>query len=169
MEAKPDNLCPVCGKDKGRNKIACSWACNSALRSNKKECVICGKEYLCPPTNYVKTCSKQCSSALRTKINKEKAVYNEALVTARANLAESPIFQPDENHVNARTWVIKSPSGEVYECRNLMNFIRENAELFNNEIRQAWDGITKIKYSMQGKRKFKSSQWKGWTLIEWGD
>jgi len=82
---------------------------------------------------------------------------------------KSELCQPGENHFGAKTWIIKSPSGKIYECRNLLHFIRENAELFDGSVRQAWDGITKIKYTMQGKRKFPSHSWKGWTLIEFGD
>ena len=42
--------------------------------------------------------------------------------------------------------------GRFYECRNLLNWCREHADLLDNSPRQAWDGLTKIKYSMQGKR-----------------
>ena len=173
---KTNNLCPVCGNteqarsDKGRNRLACSRACNSALRSNKKTCAVCGREFPCPPANNVSTCSPECRKILRARVFAGKQdVYMQSLGNAHAGYDASPVCQPDENNSHAKEWIIRSPSGKTYECRNLLHFIRENAELFDGTAKQAWDGLTKIKYSMQGKRRRKSAQWKGWTLVKWGE
>lgn len=70
----------------------------------------------------------------------------------------------------SKGWVICSPAGEVYECRNLLNFIREHPEMFDGTVKQAYDGFQKIKATDQGKRpRNKSKSWKGWTLISWSD
>ena len=170
QEQKIINPCPVCGKDKGKNKLTCSQKCSTEYKSNKKICVICGAEYRCPPTDYVKTCSAACRKALRQKVFAErKGDYMEAFEKGLEASRASPLHQRDENNIKAKEWVLQSPDGKIYACRNLLNFIRENAEMFDGTIRQAWDGITKIKYGLQGKRKSRSSQWKGWRLLEWGD
>ena len=167
---KSDKPCPVCGKPIGRNKLTCSWACNSALRSNRKNCVICGREYLCSPANDVKTCSPECSTELRRRIAGRNADINaQALEQAHAAYATSHICQPDGNHFNAREWTLQAPDGQKYTFRNLKNFIRENAELFDGTVDTAYRGIVNIKRGMQGKRKRPAYQWKGWKLIEWGE
>ncbi|REK69355.1 hypothetical protein DX130_24655 [Paenibacillus paeoniae] len=71
--------------------------------------------------------------------------------------------------MHAKEWVIQSPSGEVYKCRNLKKWLRDNEHLYEGTLKQAADGIMKIKYSAQGKRKRKSTQWKGWRLLAWND
>ncbi|MEK8128636.1 hypothetical protein WMW72_12035 [Paenibacillus filicis] len=83
--------------------------------------------------------------------------------------ALSPLTGRFETHMHAKEWVIQSPDGEIYRCRNLKNWIREHIDMFDGTLNQAWDGIVKIKYSAQGKRKNPVSQWKGWRLLEWGD
>jgi len=81
-----------------------------------------------------------------------------------------PLLRAGEQNCNAKTWIIRSPTGQVYECRNLLNWCREHADLLDGSPRQAWDGLAKIKYSMQGKRtRCPSKSWKGWTLITWGE
>jgi hypothetical protein len=71
--------------------------------------------------------------------------------------------------MHAKEWVIQSPDGKTFRCRNLKLWLREHEDMLEGTVKQAWDGITKIKYSMQGKRKNMSHQWKGWRLLEWGD
>ncbi|RJE88639.1 hypothetical protein D3P07_11640 [Paenibacillus sp. 1011MAR3C5] len=71
--------------------------------------------------------------------------------------------------MHAKEWVIQSPTGEIFKCRNLQNWLRENSHMYDGTLTQAVDGIMKIKYSAQGKRKKKVSQWKGWRLLEWSD
>ena len=95
--------------------------------------------------------------------------YDEALKKAHKAIKTSPLTGHFETHSNAKTWKIQAPNGEIYECRNLMLWLDEHSDMLDGTVRQAWIGITKIKYSMQGKRKNKSYQWKGWRLLEWAD
>ncbi|MEK3876808.1 hypothetical protein [Paenibacillus sp. FSL M7-0420] len=74
-----------------------------------------------------------------------------------------------ETHMHAKEWVIVSPDGKTYRCSNLKHWLREHEHLLDGTVTQASDGIRKIKYSLQGKRKNKSYHWKGWQLLEWGD
>jgi len=87
----------------------------------------------------------------------------------RKKYQATPQGQKGEDFHLAQCWTIQSPSGVIYECRNLLHFFREHTELIDGTPMQAWDGISKIKYSMQGKRKKCVSQWKGWRLIAWSE
>lgn len=88
-------------------------------------------------------------------------------------LAERDKYAADhqgEKHPNAKFWRMQSPTGKTYETINLKAFIRQNLELFDGStLRQAFDGIVKIKASQQGKRKRPVSSYKGWKLLDWED
>ena len=159
-------ICRVCGKPTGRNKYCCSAKCYADFRQHYRLCAVCHTPFKCPPTSDVKCCSKKCSEIYRSDLHK-KGVYDESIskmIAARdAYFAE----HNGENHPNAKRWVIQSPDGKIYECRNLLNFIRENPDLFDGTARRACDGIIKIKASMQGKRKNPCYSWRGWKLLEW--
>lgn len=160
--------CPICGRPLGRNKNACSQTCYSELRQNYKTCVVCGEKFADSLSNPTVTCSPECSSENRRRLH-ASGTYNDAtkaMIEVRLN---HPLLGQYETHINAKTWVIQAPDGNVYRCRNLKLWLREHEEMIDGTVQQAWDGITKIKYSMQGKRKDKSHQWKGWRLIEWGE
>ncbi len=165
---KNSNSCPVCGKPLGRNKNACSRACYSKFRSNTKTCIVCGNEFFDPPSSDTVTCCDDCSSVHRQQLHKD-GVYAGSLDKAHEAAKVSPLTGRFETHMHAKTWVIKSPSGDIYKCRNLLNWLRQHEDLLDGTARQAWDGITKIKYTMQGKRKNPSHSWKGWRLIEYGE
>ena len=77
---------------------------------------------------------------------------------------KSPVCQPDENNHLAKMWRIKSPSGVIYEFKNLINFFREHEELIDGTPKQAADGVRKIKASLKSKTKV--YQWHGWTLAD---
>jgi predicted nucleic acid-binding Zn ribbon protein len=156
--------CPVCGKDIGKNKYVCSMRCYAIFKTKPKTCIVCGKPFKYSNNT---TCSKKCSLVNRQKIY-DKGTYDEALKKAHETAPLRPLTGRFETHCNARKWKIQSPDGNVYECRNLKLWLRNHADMLDGTVKQAWDGITKIKYSMQGKRK-KSYQWKGWKLLEWGE
>ena len=165
-----ERICPVCGKMyktyKNRNIRSCSMECYAKSKLNYKTCAICGKSFQCAVSNMSKCCSKKCSAENRRR---QKYVLD-SLEKAHKGYGKSDICQPNENFFGARLWKIQSPEGEVYEFRNLMNFIREHGNLFKDStIKQAWDGISKLKYSAQGKRKRPSYSYKGWKLLKWGD
>ncbi|MFB5269321.1 hypothetical protein ACE41H_21400 [Paenibacillus enshidis] len=81
----------------------------------------------------------------------------------------NPIMGRFETHVNAKEWVIKSPDGEVFRCRNLMNWLREHEDLLDGTVKNAFTGLCAIKRSMSGASKRNNRVWKGWTVIDWGD
>lgn len=160
--------CPICGKPLGRNKYACSMACFSELKSNSKVCIVCGTKFPSPKSSLTKTCGQECSSEHRKQLA-AAGVNSAALEKAHDMAAKSPLTGRFDTHMHAKEWVIQAPDGEVYKCRNLKNWLREHSDMLDGTVAQAWDGISKIKYSMQGKRKRPVSQWKGWRLLEYGD
>ena len=164
-----ERKCPVCGRTlNSRNKTYCSRACSAAARQNYKVCVVCGKKFKDSAANDTRCCSPECSKKHREQLH-ASGVYDDVvknLITVRDAYIQS---HQGELHHGAKDWVLQSPDGEIYECRNLLHFIRTHQELFNGTVRQAYDGIQKIKASAQGKRKNPSYQWKGWRLIRWSD
>lgn len=131
----------------------------------KRKCIICGCLFDCPPSSGKITCSPECSRKHRQDLHRA-GVYDQSMPAMRA---KNPAAKSTENNPNAELWVIKSPDGIIYECHNLMLWLQSHQDLIDGTPRQAWDGISKIKYSMQGKRKNPSKSWKGWTLVAWGD
>lgn len=133
---------------------------------NYKKCVVCGKLFPCPPSLNAVCCSSGCSAVHMANV----ARNNPQNIAAAMKKAEtSPICQPNENHHGAKTWVLLSPDGTIYRCRNLLHWCRTHADLLDGTPRQAWDGFSKIKYTLQGKRKHPSRTWKGWRLLSYGD
>lgn len=161
--------CPICGSSNGRNKKACSHTCYSKLRMQYKTCPVCGTEFQDPQSNGTVCCSKECSRIHRQQLY-DQGVNTAALAKAHAVLPVHPLTGRFETHINAKSWIVQAPDGQIYECRNLKNWLRDHENMLDGTVKQAWDGITKIKYTMQGKRpRAKSKSWKGWTLIEYGD
>ena len=163
-----DKLCPICSKPLGRNKYTCSMACWAKYKSTPKICIVCGKEFYDAPSNDTVTCGDECSKIHRQQMY-INGVYAGTLEKAHEVAKTHPLTGRFETNMHAKNWKIQSPAGEIFECRNLKNWLREHEDMLDGTVAQAWDGISKIKYSMQGKRKHPSGQWKGWRLLEWGD
>jgi hypothetical protein len=81
----------------------------------------------------------------------------------------TPKGQKGYDFHGALSWRIQAPDGSIYECHNLLHWLREHEDMLDGTPMQAWNGISKIKYSAQGKRKKPVSQWKGWKLLSWGE
>ncbi|REK68023.1 MAG: hypothetical protein C6P35_03375 [Cohnella sp.] len=115
------------------------------------------------------TCSAECNSINRRRVAIDQGVAVKASKRAAELNPLNPKLGRFETHVNAKEWVIRSPSGEVYRCRNLMHWLREHKHLLDGTPLQAWIGLETIKRSMQGKTKYNLTTWKGWTVVDWGD
>ena len=168
--------CATCGKKfeaKTNASKYCSEECFKVVRKKRKAlqtktCIVCGKEFFDHPSNMTKTCSKECSIKNRQR-DEHKSKIIALVPKAHEVAATHPLTGRFETNVNARSWKIQAPDGQVYECRNLKLWLRNHEDMLDGTVEQAWDGISKIKYSMQGKRKNTVSQWKGWLLLDWGD
>ncbi len=142
--------------------------CWAKMKTNYKKCIICGEDFADSKSNKVKTCGYECSIKYRQQLAAQ-GVNDKALRKAQEAAKVSPLSGPFETNAIAKTWVIQAPDGRIYKCRNLKNWLREHEHLLDGTVKQAWDGITKIKYGMQGKRKRPAKQWKGWRLLDWGE
>ena len=142
---------------------------NSPLRKNIRICPICKQEFRFNPSEDTKTCGNpECLKKHKINISKSDNNLNN-LKKAYATFLALPMGQPGPEYVRAKNWVIKAPDGKIYECRNLMHWLREHEEMLDGTVMQAWNGISKIKYTMQGKKNSHTSQWKGWRLLDFGD
>lgn len=138
------------------------------MNRNYKRCAVCGCEFASPPSSEKICCSPECSRIWR-KRRARAGIYDSSIHRANAKSHANPLMQRGKQNINAKSWRIQAPDGQIYECRNLLDFLREHSDMLDGTVRQAWDGIVKIKYSMQGKRKHPSFQWKGWRLLFWSE
>jgi hypothetical protein len=92
--------------------------------------------------------------------------------------AKNPVMQKGPNHCAAVIWRLRSPRGLTFEFKNLAEFLRNNANLFNDEdvvFRvvgttlncKAYAGIASLRpYKRSGNPKVKvNGSWKGWTWV----
>lgn len=155
--------CLICGKDNGRNKYCCCMACYSEYRRHYRVCVVCGKSFPCPPTDDSICCSKQCSRERRAA---ESGESTKRLLVGREKMKALPYCQPDENYHHAKRWTLQAPDGAVYECRNLLHWLREHPDLVGDDPLKAFRGFTVIKATMTGQRKKnRCFSWRGWRLL----
>ena len=148
-----------------------------------KKCVVCGKEYKCPPTNNVLTCSPECSRKRRSELLTGKEVkaetreklseiakergFTDNLRKGTPAAQKSPKVGRFDTNVNAKDWILISPAGKRYECHSLKNFIRKNPEIFgiggtDEEVEKIANGLRAIKCNILHNRKGQSFH--GWTI-----
>lgn len=159
--------CQYCGAPvKRAGAQFCSRRCAGLAKQHYKVCVICGVEFPSPPSSSVKTCSNDCSVELRKRQAYELG-HNVRLDAARRQHVE---HTPLEDWQTAKYWVLLSPSGQQYECKNLIEFFRRHQDMIDGTPEQAARGIITVKCTMTGSRKRnKCAHWKGWRLLAWDD
>ena len=161
--------CVICGAElSGRQTKYCSKKCMGLGKQNYKICPVCGKKFKDSATNDTVCCSPRCSKKHRGMLH-ESGIYDQSIEKMRSGFSEKVDEIGPEKHWLSKHWVIESPSGQVYECDYLLNFIRENPELFDGTAKQAFDGFQKMRATMAGTRKNPSRSWKGWHLISFTD
>lgn len=149
-----------------------------------KQCVVCGKEFKCSPSDKIVTCSKECSriNKSRTHIGKSNTWTEESRkklseqgVTANLKKGteaakKSPKSGRFETNINAHGWHIVSPERNHYIFRNLFKWARENCDLFGLEKTEAnakkiARGILHAKAGTLGKPYANTCTYKGWEVI----
>lgn len=149
---------------------------------NKKTCVVCGRQFDCPPSSKKITCSPECSRIRKAQTHKGKRnvwstesrdklsalgqTENLRLGTEAAK--KSPKSGRFETNINAKIWRLTSPEGKVYMCKNLALWCRNNCDLFGfdsteQNARKVRAGLTHAKRGKQGKKTALTSMYKGWT------
>lgn len=161
------SCCLYCGKPVSRAGAKyCSYRCAGLARQHYNVCVICGKEFPCPPADQKQTCSRTCATELRRR----QAIEYGHAARIQKEQAKLVANTPPDKWPTAKGWVIRSPEGKTYECVNLIQFFREHADIIDGTPKQAASGMITVKSSMQGTRKRnRIMHWKGWTLISWDD
>lgn len=161
----------------------------------KRKCVICGREFdISPSTNKI-TCSKECSSARKSKthMGKHNKWGDKARERARAaaektgNLQNgnaaaqrNPTNRRGPQNRGAKTWHLVSPDGKPENVLNLLDWARRHADDYfgmeptEHNAAVIASGIRQIKRSMEGKRYRHGvpspiSTYKGWTLTGWSE
>ncbi len=149
-----------------------------------KNCLVCGKEFQASPSAKKVTCSKECMKIRRKQVSQGRKIpsttiaalsssakqrgFTENLKKGTPAAMASPKSGRFETNVSAKSWILISPSGKRYECRNLMCFIRKNSHLFcidgsnDDEVRRISAGFRTIKGNMTHNRRGHS--YHGWTL-----
>ena len=157
---------------------------------NKKNCIVCGKTFECPPSNKTVTCSKECRKehARQRNIGKvlsddvKKKMSNKAKGRDMSELQQlaveaakrSPNSGRFETNVNAINWHLISPEGKHYSFHSLNLWLRENClELFGCEpdsrgYTNVRAGLSNAKRAMLGK-KYPCCTYKGWRVIPTND
>ena len=155
------------------------------MMKNYKKCVICGKEFPCPPSAKTVTCSPECRSARarraasRKRSESERKSLSEAakkrgvimgtLDKGTEAAMKSPKAGRFETNSSAKSYTIMSPEGQEYTVTNLMNWIRENIHLFSDDNsdeavnRVARGFYTIVRNTRLSKR---GQRYKGWIVVE---
>lgn len=164
----------------------CLQARKGKLMRYKKICVICGKEFECPPTNKVVTCSKECRSEYaRVRSTGRKMPESAKKVLSEKHkgqnldgirdkaieaIKKSPTMGRYVTNRNAMDWHLIAPDGTEYFFHSLNFWLRENCrELFDCEpdskgFLSVRSGLTNAKRAMMGKIQT-TKTYKGWKVL----
>ena len=136
--------------------------------SQKRICIICGKDFFAYPSDNTVTCSKACQKERMRRITiarweKHPMGVNWADEAKKQGWKDSPAVQKAqaefrekgieaikkdprlgrfETNRMAKVWELIDPDGNKYIVRNLLKWCRENAELFgmpNNDDKAAFN------------------------------
>ena len=146
-----------------------------------RQCIVCGKDFKCSPSDKTVTCSKECSRINKSRTHQgKKNVWNsesrerlrelgqtDNLLKGAEAAKKSPKSGRFETNVNAIVWKLTSPEGKVYICRNLRLWARNNCSLFgldNTEesFKKIYAGLRHAKRGFEGKKTAKTCTYKGW-------
>ena len=152
---------------------------------NFKKCVICGKEFPCPPSSKTTTCSKECrserarrragcklSDKARANISagaKKRGMSADLQQAATAAAQASPKAGRFVTNSSAKSWTLISPEGRTYEVMNLRLWVRENADLFECDgSEKGIDRIARGFYTISRNVRLnqRGQTYKGWIVAE---
>lgn len=102
-----------------------------------------------------KTCSKACEKIERATIGKiGKSAQN--LINAQKAAALSPNSGRFETNAIAKSWVVQSPDGTIYNINNLSLWASEHADMLPGTPTQFSYGIRSIKRTSEASHDWKS-------------
>ena len=121
----------------GTLSCGCAPRLKGGWTQNYKTCPVCGKRFASAPSAKKVTCSPECSRVRFPQTHGKSNPWGKA---ARERKKENVIKNMDKfclefihegNLSSEKVWILKSPSGEIYEFENLKRFARESG-LFAN-------------------------------------
>jgi hypothetical protein len=100
-------------------------------------------------------------------------IHRECKAAWHASAKRNPKLNATTQHIAAKTWVLKDPTGQVHEFRNLKKWVRDNENLFEPEDviwklnggqeNQAWcrafQGLSRLRPTSSKLLP----EWHGWT------
>ncbi|MGN0618300.1 MAG: hypothetical protein ACI4J7_04685 [Ruminiclostridium sp.] len=170
-----------------------SCGCDKEQKKNIKICKICGKEFYAPPSSKKICCSKECSAKNKSNTHKGLPRSEEwrRKLAAKSKLRDmtalqvigteaakaSPKCGRFSTNKCAKDWVLYSPDGVIYQCTNLLEWARNNVELFgfDSADRENIDYYAKCIGNGFGivkrniKKGYGTITYKDWTLYGWDD
>lgn len=166
-----DKKCIVCGcaLKRSRNKF-CSYKCAGLYKQNYATCPICGKEFKKSPSDVTtKTCgSTGCKKAYRVKITSPQFIKS-----GHDAIKSSPNTGHFDTHHGAVEWRIVSPSGDLYEFKNLVLWAEQHVDLLpvsprtgkRVSVRTFYREITRLKSDAE---KYPSARtdYHGWRVVK---
>lgn len=130
-----------------------------------RKCVICGKEFSCSPSDKTVTCSKECS-----RVNKSRTHVGKKNVWSQESREKLKKLGRTENlkkgsEATEKIWILVSPEGKRYVCKNLRAWTREHCDLFGLDTSE--ENAQKIAGGLsQAKRGKSVATYKDWTAEE---
>ena len=144
-------------------------------------CPICGGHRTRPDSQ---TDSRNCGARLMWLTRSREAAalvakkvfgasIDQAKAAAKIGRATSKATAPGPGHPAAKVWSIRSSKLAVYQFRNLRDFVRRNAELFDpNDIKKRRIGKYRLTCNAYGglaslspNVAYPRLSWKGWTWV----
>lgn len=166
-----EKYCIVCGKLMNkRNKKFCSYKCAGIYKQNYSICPICGKKFKHSPSD---TTTKTCGSNNCRLRCRDRNILVGNIKYAHGKIKDNPNTGHFETHHAAIEWKIVSPSGEMYEFKNLILWAEKNVDLLPVSL---WTGervqprtfvreITRLK-SEHEKNACLRDGYYGWKIIK---
>lgn len=167
--------CAVCGKKikNKRNKKFCGYECAGIYKQHYVVCPVCGGKFKKSPSDVTTiTCGKE--RCREEQKRKSSGTSSENIKKyALTKISSSPKTGHFETHHAAVEWQIVSPSGELYEFKNLILWVEKNADLLpvsprTGERVQPKTFVREITRLKSGNEKYTYSRdnYYGWRVIK---
>lgn len=130
-----------------------------------RKCVVCGREFKCSPSDKTVTCSKECSRIHKSRTHMgKKNVWSDESREKLKKLGRTENLKKG-SEATAKIWILVSPEGKRYVCKNLRAWTRRHCDLFEVDTSEKNAQIIASGLS-QAKCGKSVATYKGWTAQE---
>ena len=111
-------------------KFVALWSAMQNISHIIRPALCVAKNFTMQKSNDTVCCSPKCSKKHRQDLYKQgvNKAATDKMVAARYS---NPKLMPSPENINAKSWIIQSPDGTIYKCRNLKNWLREHEYLLD--------------------------------------